>query len=841
METFFSYREESREPAEDSGIVAETQKNILLDGWGKKTAIWCLYIVAALTPIFFAPLTLSAAYAKETMTALLIFAAMIAWLVDFLSSGTFRYTRALLNAATLILLAALFISMILSERFFASLWGPDATGERFLSWLVFALLYVLIGSLIDFKKSIRMVGLLFASSALLGLATFLQFFGVNVFSWFGVAGQFNPIGTANALVVLYGLVAVFGVGICSHIKKFAEGKELVEWWFRYAVFAGTILAFANMLAVNFRVGWIAFAAGMAILLGFNFKDAFDQRRKGDMLAFSGASFYLPFCLLIFSVLLYLMPGPLFGVRLAVPAEIFPSFRVTWDIAKATLEDRPVFGSGPATFLSDYTAYRDPALNQTDFWAVKFSHGFSFAITALATTGIAGVAALLLWVAVLLCGFVRAMFRDAVVDPMRLAIFSALVFSFVMWGLYASSFTVHLLVFMLAGLFLARHSHEGAHEEDVSLWRIHPRTIGISSPSFMFVASLASIFIIVLCVVGVYYTLQKYIAETHFARGLAVANAGGDPEIAQSYFSRASRIDAKDDRFARAEAQILFARLQSVIQRAATQQDPAIAQEFQSLLSQAIDRARLAGSLNPGDPQNLTTLALMYEAVIPYVQGAGQFAIDAYDAASKLDSLNPALLFDSGRIRIGIGDLLFIRAGNVSGEERQNLLRERDALLASAQEKLEEALRLKPDYAPAHFLLAQVFDRKGDLNSAIRAAENTRILAFQDVGVAFQLGFLYYKADRLANAAQEFERAVSLNENYSNARYFLGLIYDRQGRRQDAIVQFEKILELNQGHQEVSQILANLRAGKSSLAGITPPAPPPEKRTKAPVPDRGGAQ
>lgn len=839
METILSYREESYNQAEDSVVVAETGKDITGRRWGKDIATGCLYLIAFLAPLFFLSFTPSAAYGKEMAISLLVFVAFLSWLANFLSSGSFRYTDTLLNTATGIFLAVLFVATVLSKHFFTSLWGADATGERLLSWIVFALAYLLIGSLINRQKSLRMIALLFLSSSLLGLATLLQLFGVNIFSWLGVANaQFNPVGTQNALVVFYGLIAVLGVGILSHIKKSAGDEKWSGQWFEYIVFIGTALAVLNMILVNFQSVWIAFAAGMAVLLGFNFKDAFGIKRRGGAPMLGGISFYLPIFLLIISVLLYLVPGTLFGIDVAVSPEISPSMRATWNIARATLKDGIFFGSGPATFLLDYNLYRDPTLNQTNFWAVKFFHGSSFALTTLATTGIIGALALLVWVATLLISFVRTMFRDTEVDPLRLALFSSLVFSLFMWALYSSTFTINLLFFIFAGLFLARHSHEGSHEEDTSWWRIHPRSIGISSPSFMFVASLASIFLMVLGVVGIYYVSQKYVAEIYFVRGINLANAGGDLEQAQSYFTRASRMDARDDRFVRAEAQILFARLQGAIQQAATRQDPTLQQQFQTLLSQTIDRARLAQALNPGDPQNWSMLALVYEAVIPYVEGADQFSIDSYDAASKFDPLNPSLFFDSGRIRVGVGDLLFVRANNASGDARQTMLRKRDALLATAQEKLEEALRLKPDYAPAHFLLAQIFDRKGDVNSAIRAAENTKILAFSDVGVAFQLGFLYYKADRLANAAQEFERAVSLNENYSNARYFLGIIYDRQGKRQDAIEQFEKILALNSGHAEIQRILANLRSGKSALAGI---APPPEQRTQVPVPDSGGTQ
>ena len=115
-------------------------------------------------------------------------------------------------------------------------------------------------------------------------------------------------------------------------------------------------------------------------------------------------------------------------------------------------------------------------------------------------------------------------------------------------------------------------------------------------------------------------------------------------------------------------------------------------------------------------------------------------------------------------------------------------------------------------------------------------EQARQAAPLDIGIAFQLGLLYYQTNDLANAQGEFLRAVSINENYSNARYFLGLIYDRRGEREKAIQEFERIQVFNPDNEEVKKILANLRAGKRALTGIAPP--PPEDRTEPPVEQKG---
>ena len=89
--------------------------------------------------------------------------------------------------------------------------------------------------------------------------------------------------------------------------------------------------------------------------------------------------------------------------------------------------------------------------------------------------------------------------------------------------------------------------------------------------------------------------------------------------------------------------------------------------------------------------------------------------------------------------------------------------------------------------------------------------------------------MYYNDNQLDKAQSELERAVSLDENYSNARYFLGLIYDKKSEKNLAIEQFEKIKALNPDNAEVPKILANLRAGKAALEGIVPSQPPTEEK------------
>ena len=155
------------------------------------------------------------------------------------------------------------------------------------------------------------------------------------------------------------------------------------------------------------------------------------------------------------------------------------------------------------------------------------------------------------------------------------------------------------------------------------------------------------------------------------------------------------------------------------------------------------------------------------------------------------------------------------AGNL-GEEKPE---ERSKAIAEAEGFFNKALGLKADYAPAHFQLARIYLEQGKEEEVIASLQKAKEAAPRDVGLAFQLGVLYYNINNLDTAQKEFERALTLNPDYANAKYLLGLVYSRNGDTARALEEFEAVAELNPGNQEIQQIITNLKQGKSALAHI----------------------
>ena len=151
---------------------------------------------------------------------------------------------------------------------------------------------------------------------------------------------------------------------------------------------------------------------------------------------------------------------------------------------------------------------------------------------------------------------------------------------------------------------------------------------------------------------------------------------------------------------------------------------------------------------------------------------------------------------------------------------------RTQVLEEALENLSKALALKGDYAPAHFLTAVVYDQQGRSDEAVVKLEETKLIASpNDIGLAFQLGVLYWQRKELDKAQSELELAIQINPNYSNARYILGLVHDAKGDKDAAKLEFSEVERLNPENQEIKKILANRENGLPALDGIEVAEPP----------------
>ena len=491
---------------------------------------------------------------------------------------------------------------------------------------------------------------------------------------------------------------------------------------------------------------------------------------------------LPLVIIIISLFFILINQNLPSL-VVLPGEVRPDFPSTLSVLNKVLIGKQVlFGSGPATFSFDYSRFRPVELNQTAFWSMRFQQGFSFLFTLPATLGMAGALAFLF----LLFSFIRRGLRVSK-EKGFLAIVAGLSFLIICLFVYPAFFVQLFFVFLGLGLLTLESTESlGMEFYSGSKWQ---RARGLA-------IFLAAILLLTFVLFAFYLAGQKYAAAIYYKNGL---------------FEKAARLDSQSDQYLRTLSQTLLLKSNKITE----------VSQFQNIIVSALNSGRRAVELNSMDALNWSNLANIYENLIP-TKDADVFAAQNYRKAIEREPKNPQGFVDLARVLTASADQS--QEKDVTWQEKLN----------QAKSALQESIGLKADYAPAYFLMAQIYIREGNLDKAIEKVEEIKRTNPGDAGLAFQLGILYYRNNQIEPAQSEFERTVALNENYSNARYFLGLIYDQKGQKQKAIAQFERIKALNPDNQEIKNILDNLKEGRAALETVVPPAQPPEKRIKAPV-------
>ncbi|NOY35380.1 MAG: tetratricopeptide repeat protein [bacterium] len=772
-------------------------KNIALKikkGVGFNWEMACVYIFYALAfflPLFFLPLAVKpVAFAKSFLFYFATSLAFIFWLFSQLQKGRIKFLKSGLIFSAGGVAAAWLISSIFSLNPSLSFFGAGYEIGTFAFFAFLGISLFLVSMLFQDEKraAIFYLALTFSSFLVFLLQVFHTVFKISILpsSIFSSATG-NTIGSWNDFAVFFGLIALSA--LC--FLELANLGKLLKALF-YGVVIMSLLA---MLAVNFLIAWIIFGFFVLVLFVYLF---YSSLRAGFSAGASRKDFVSPkiirpsFFILIL-VLFFIFArgwlGDFTNVLNTGATEVRPSWGITADVVWQSLKENPALGSGPNTFLYDWLKYKPASINGTMFWGARFVSGIGHLPSMVATAGILGAAALLIFLFFVISygakilsygksGFKKMLMITSFLGSLYLLLFTIF---------YSPGFLIFALAFLLLGILAGILAEAGTLKTVEISFMDKPK------------AGFVSVLLIFLIIIGVVFSLsvmfRQYHAERYYTKAVETLSAGGNLGKAEVDMGKAALI-GKQDVYFRELSKINLAEISQILSQQGVSKD-VLRSRFQNALGAAIANAQKAAGLNPIDILNWMQLGAVYESVIPFkVPGAGELAINSYKKALAVSPLDPSPFLAMARVSLASGDT------------------------KAARNYIKSSLGIKGDFAPAYFLLSQVEAKDGNLKEAVRAAEQTALIAPNDTGALFQLGVLNYRVKNYSRAQAVFNRIISLSPDNSNANYFLGLIYDKLGAKQKAIGVFEKIEKMNPGNEEVKLILENLRSGKPALSGIS---------------------
>jgi len=741
-----------------------------------------LYLLLFLIPIFFLPLTQNFLdFPKQVLAQILISLSFIGWIGKIVLKGKINLRgNKIFYLSLLFILISLLISSLFSISLKQSFLGLSFDYvDSFVNYLLLMIFTFLILNSFEEKSEILfLVSLLLFSGFIAGILNLLQIYKIFILP-FDIAKSisFNTIGTPNA----FSVVALLLLPISSIFVLRGKGNLKI-------IFTLTsIILFLNILFVNFKTAWSGLIVSILVLFIFGFGEKKLNSIFAPILMIS----------LIISLFFYFFPITLKGFPL-LPPEISLSFISELEIIKGAFSNKIknlILGTGPSTFIFDYSQYRSPLLNQTIFWGTRFLRGHSMFFDWLLTKGILGVFSLLFLYFLVFYYFFKNLQKENLFD-IKLATGTSFISLIYISFFYPFNFSLWFLFWFLIGVFVFFFSEKESQ-------------VKIDTPSksmlfnFIFILSLIFGFLLV------FYNIRWYLAEVNYLKGMST----NDVEKGIGYLLKASKLNPLMDNYWRDLSQLYLAQANLIAkdQKIPLEEKRNRVNLTIGLGANAINRAT---NLAPMNVANWNVRGFFYQNLIG-VEGAENQALTSYRMAIQLEPSSPYSFAEIGRIYI-----LLAQSYDQKGDEEK-----KTENLNSAIETLNKALQLKPDYPVANYLLAVALDQQGKLDEAIQKLEATKNLTPQDFGIRFQLGMLYWRKGELEKAKTQFEEAVTINPDYSNARYMLGLVFDKLGDKEKAKKEFEIVLKFNPENQEVKKILENLEKGLPALEGIAPTQQP----------------
>lgn len=278
------------------------------------------------------------------------------------------------------------------------------------------------------------------------------------------------------------------------------------------------------------------------------------------------------------------------------------------------------------------------------------------------------------------------------------------------------------------------------------------------------------------------------------------------------------------------------------------------------------------------PSSLLTLGVTFVFTLLFIFGIGILVLDGQRYVAEINYVNGLNAFQAKDVNLGAknlesaaslnsnADFYFVQLSQVYLGTLQNELAKTTTtpssdektkiqnLIANSVNAAKMATNLNPsnssDWANLGYVYQSLNGIIGDTSSwalgayqtAVNLDPNNPYLLTQQGSVNFVSAEALGgdKADQknqlLSTAQSQLERAVQLNQNYSNGLYYLGLVYDAEGQKDNAIKTFTKLQQLNPKDGGISKVLSNLNAGLPALQQASPvKTTPPPSATTTPTP------
>lgn len=642
---------------------------------------------------------------------------LVLLMLKFTISGKVIFVRTPLDIPLLLLLAVGIVSTILSPSPYVSLLGSQLKIHGSLIGIITLVLFyfILVNSLKGIKEIKWLLNISVIAAQILAAVTLISYAGVKILPAPWVTSlNFTPTGSSFSTTAILALLIPF---VTLQVLNTSKPLFIVLNSI-FLLVSGLTIALTGSWAT-----WIAALVGLSLTLFISNLGSLRNLRNLKPLSLIGLAVPIVVVALI-TILSFIPPmgkaiNPIYTQAQNFPREIQLPFVTSWKISISAFRDSPFWGSGPSTYLFDFTGYKPAEFNASKFWNLRFDTPFNEYFQVLANLGGIGILALVSLTALFASSAYKAILAykrsQGETEPLKAILAISGFAFFVILLLHASTLIVWIIGLIVLASFVVVNIQRGSHNLDrnngtdfkSTFLRIAANVTGTDSSQEIRVDALPGVLLVIsLALVGFtgFFGVKMALADYHHRLALnAVSQNNGI--TAYNELVTAEKLNPYNDLYRTDLAQTNFALANAIASaKGPTEASPAGSltdqdkQNIQVLLSQSISEARTAVALSPKSVVNWEILAALYKQISGVAQNALLFSLDSYGRAIMQDPLNPNL-------RVNVGGVYYA-------------IQNYDMAIRF----FTDAINLKSDFANGYFNLSVALRDKGDLAGAQQTAE-----------------------------------------------------------------------------------------------------------------------
>lgn len=709
-----------------------------------KAIAFLIILIAGLSPLLF--LNKTTEFYEMPKLAFLVVSTIILlglWIFSWILKGKVQITRTPLDIPLLLLLGIIIVSTFFSASRYQAIYGnfPRVHGSA-VTWVTYILLYfAVISNLKSLVRIKTLLYVLYGSAVVVALISVFSFFGLYIPLDFAQAVNFTPTGSTFSTVALLLMLLPLPLLSIVNNNKFMPLPVALS----LSILFGVTIALIGSIPT-----YIALA--VVFVLCYLVAKPHKAARTRKLLPL----FLTPVAVVILTLVLAYMPFPGNGVQALeskFPKEIQLPFAISWKISASAFRDAPLLGTGPSTYIFNFTSYKPLEFNVLEYWNFTFDSAYNEFLQIWGTLGILGLIAFIVICLVLLNNARRNLSLHTNSDSessnlLTPALSISALVAVLLFGLHVTTLVSTLSAIFVFAILLASQKHIRERVMNLSMGL---KASTSSDRQFDLLPVILFIVFLVGAAPVLYQTYTTFMADYYHRQALTQATQSGN----QTYtnLQKSETLNPFIDLYRIDMAQTNFALANAIAtQKGPTKENPKGSltdqdrKTIQTLLSQAINEGRVAVALSPQSARNWEVLASIYRNITGVAQNALTFSLDAYGRAIQRDPLNPAL-------RISVGGIYY-QAKNYD----------------LAIRFFTDAANLKPNNANAYFNLAIALRDKGDLaNAKLVADQAVNLLAKKKNSQDYKIATALVKelTDKIAENPDVVDSGATIPGQQSN--------------------------------------------------------------------------